>query len=802
MKKQFKICILVWILFLINIIPLLSQTRIYGIVKEAETELPLEYVTIALYSSDSTLLSGVITSIDGHFSFNDIKDGEYYLSVSLIGYQELKHSITILSDKEIILSLKKADILLNEVIVRAERQPVTYQDGRFIINVEAYTATEGKTATDIIKFLPGVISNGNSLSILGKEVTVFIDGRPSRMSGNELNQYLTTLHGNQIDKIEIITNPSSKYDASYNGAIVDIKLKRDISLGFNGSFSSIFGIKESGLVIMPGININYRTKKFNLYGNYNLNNGKYKQTIDYNRKYHDLDIPLQYDEHGIYRPKGTFNNLRTGLDYFVSNNHILGFLLSGGIYNGGNNNSTTTNIHNIGNDRIDSTIISPLKMNIDSKNLSVNLNHNWKVNEKGTLLNSDFNYSYFDTEQNQSILSDFSNNIVPRKQKGDKHFIDQRTNLWSAKLDLTQPVFNNNKIEIGIKYDHINRHNNILSEYLTENNWIENIDASNYFKYKEHIIALYFNASKKINQLSFDFGLRYERTIEKGDQITIDSVFTKNKSGFYPSLSINYSISDNSIFSISYSKKIERPSFNMLNPFKFYTTPYTYQVGNPNLEASNYHSLDVSYNYEQLSFYLMYSKQNNMFIQEPFLNEQTKELIYTYNNFGKNEGYGFNSYTPVKVSKWWKTSINLGIYYTQLKSIYAGSLYNKNYWDANISVTNSFSITESTKIGLNARYSTPTWNIASRIKPRGYMDISFVKSLWNGRGNISFLIIDPFRWDTFISNLKYKNIDEKTKNIPDMRMLRVSFQYKFGSSKVERNRRRNTGTEELENRIR
>lgn len=781
---------------------MLAQSAIEGIVKDAESGLPLEYATVALYKNDSTLVSGVITSEEGVFSFKGVKDGNYYISVYLIGYLKSNNSITIPSGNLEVILLNKNDVNLKEVTVIAERKPVIQQDNKLVIDVGSYITTAGKTAIDIMKSLPGIISSENSLSILGKDIIVFIDGRPSRLSGNELIQYLNTVHGNQVDKIEIIANPSSEYDAEYNGAIINIKLKRDESLGLNGSFSTLFGIKESGLITMPGINLNYRTKKVNLYGIYNLNNGKYKQTIDYVRKYHDLEIPLQYDEHGIYKPGGTFNNIRLGLDYFVSTKHILGLLLTGGTYSGGNNNHTITNIHNIGSNQIDSIIISPLKMDIDSKNISANINHNWKINEKGTSLNSDFNYSLFDMDQSQSILSDYyTNDVILKRHEGSRHFINQKTDIWSAKVDFVQPIFKNGKIELGFKYDFVNRKNDLLYEILHGQNWMENGDLSNYFKYKEQIIASYINASKKIDKLTINLGLRLEKSIIEGNQVTIDSTFTKNRIGLYPSFRVNYALTEYSDISVSYSKKVARPSFSMLNPFKFYTSPNTYQVGNPDLDVSNFHSVDISYNYKKILFSLSYTKRNNMFIQEPYLDEQTRNLIYTYQNFGKSENYGFNLFTPFNFAKWWRLNFNLGVYYVDLNSAYIGSPYSKNYFNANLNISNSFIINKSTTIGMNARYNTSTWNIASKIEPRGYMDILIAKSILKGKGNISLMVIDPFRWETFTSNLKYMNIDQKNKNIPDLRMIRLSFQYSFGSSKIEKNRRRDTGLENIENRV-
>lgn len=241
-----------------------AQTHtVKGFVKEDQSQLPVAYSTIALYKKiDSTLVSGTVSTEKGRFRFENIPEGEYFLSVSYVGYESLNQPFVLpaSSDKEVILYLKKHTVNLKEVVVQGQRKPVQFLKDKMIINVESYTPTAGKTASDLLKILPGVIADGTNLSILGKAVLIYIDGRPSHLSGSELTQYLGSLHADQIDKVEIISNPSSKYDAGQDGGILDIRLKRDATLGMNGYASLIFEIKASGLVSMPAFSINYRTR--------------------------------------------------------------------------------------------------------------------------------------------------------------------------------------------------------------------------------------------------------------------------------------------------------------------------------------------------------------------------------------------------------------------------------------------------------------------------------------------------------------------------------------------------------------
>lgn len=801
MKKY----IYLWLLCLLPLLLFAQKRTIQGVVKEYQAKVPVMYATIALYeSADSSFVSGTISMENGYFKFENISNGSYYVLVSCLGYEKMRQPLAISSggQKELELLVKKNAIQLDEVVVEGERKPIQFQKDKLIIHIDSYTTSSGKTASDLLKTLPGVISEGNDLTILGKTAIIYIDGRPSRLSGNELNQYLANLHASQIDNIEIIANPSSKYDADHDGGILDIRLKRDATVGVNGYASFMLGIKSSGLVSMPGLSLNYRTKKLNMYGSYNLSNGRYKHTYDETSRYTDLAAPVQYDEYTTYKPKGTNQSAQWGMDYFLSDAHTLGGLLMGGLYDGGNVNHTVTSIHAIGSPRIDSTVVSPIDMDIDTKYISANLNHSWKINEKGSRLNTDMNYFLMNHDQRQTILSDYyQNETVYRSTTGKRHAMTYQTDIFSIKTDYTQPFAGGGEMEAGIKYDRVNRDNDMLSDVFSEEEWQTDREATNHMKYKEQILGVYLQASKKIRSFSLNAGLRYEITFQDGRQATTGEHFSGNYSGLFPSVGLAYRIREQSNLSLSYTKKIRRPSLSALNPFKFYTSPYVYQVGNPDLDPSVFHAVDLAYQLHAFSFSFSYNRRNHVIIQEPLQNDATKEISYTYKNFGRTDVYGFYGYLPFNPVKWWKPSFNVNASYQALKSAYMGTLYRHHFFSGYIRMSHQFIVNKGFKINWNAGYYSARWNIATKIKNWGSMELSFVKSCLRGRGNLSLVIADPFRWDTRHTTLLYQNIDRTTHAIPDLREVRISFQYTFGSDQIKQSRNRSTGVEELQNRL-
>lgn len=800
-----KKCIFLCFSCFLTLITFAQGQSIKGNVKDFQTGQPVMYATIALYRSiDSAFVTGTLSMEKGHFQLEPIPEDTYYLEASYMGYEKLTQPLVVSPEppEEIELLLKKSTVQLGEVVVQGQRQPVRFQKDKLIIHVESYTPVAGKTASDLLKTLPGVVSDGNDLRVLGKAAIIYVDGRPSRLSGTELSQYLANLHASQIENIEIIANPSSKYDADHDGAVLDIRLKRDATTGINGYASFMLGIKSSGLTSMPAISLNYRTKKMNLYGSYNLSNGRYKHTYDEISRYRDLAVPVQYDEHSVYKPQGTNQSAQLGLDYFLSEAHTLGGLLMGGIYNGGNSNCTLTSIHTIGSEQIDSTVVSPIDMDIDTKYFSANLNHAWKMNDKGARLNTDLNYFGMNHDQQQTILSDYyQNEAAYRPQTGKRHATAYQTDMFSIKTDYTQPFAADGRLEAGVKYDWVDRDNDIVSDRRAEDAWLTDPEATNHMKYKEQILGVYLQASKKIRKFSLNAGLRYEITFQDGRQTTTGEHFSGNYSGFFPSLGVAYEIRENSNLSLSYTKKINRPSLSALNPFKFYTSPYIYQVGNPDLDPSVFHAVDLAYRIRSFSFSFSYNRRNHVIIQEPFQNDETKEVSYTYKNFGRTDAYGLYVYLPFSVTKWWKPSLNLSLSYQDLKSAYMGTLYRHDFVSGNLRMSHQFILPQGFTVGLNAGYFSARWNIATQYKHWGTMDLSLVKSCLGGKGNVSLVVTDPFRWDTRRSTLVYQNMDRESHAIPDLRAVRISFQYSFGSNRIKQSRSRSTGMEELQNRL-
>ncbi len=782
-----------------------AQYSVKGSVTEKQTGMPLEFATVAVYRTDSTLLNGTVTDKDGAFLFREVKAGKYILEVRLMGYRTLHRDIDVEADLHLdTVELQETSVAIGEVTVKASAPPVIQKPDRMVVNVDAYTLTAGKNASEILKSLPGVIlESDKTLSVIGKKAVVFIDGKPADLTGTSTDKILETLQGERIERVELITNPSSRYDAEYSGAIIDIHLKKDESLGYNGTASMTMGIKESGLVYMPSVNANFRTEKLNVYGSYGLHHGKYKQRFGDLKRYHHANVPIEYDENSIYKPNGTSQNGTLGIDWFPSSQHTLGLLTRGGIYDGGNVNHSTTYIRRIGASETDSSIVSPIHMNINSKSYSFDINHKWTIG-KDRSLTTDAVYSYADHEQEQKMTLNYfdAGGQVLRPQNGNGHRVFQKTDVWMLKTDFESRIIHEILLETGGQISRIKRDNDMTGLTLkTADTWDENKTQSNHFFYKEQIAALYVNFSKQWKHLDISLGLRGEHTYQHGAQAANDSSFTIRYFDLFPSASLQYSFGRNQSLSLSYAYKINRPSFSMLNPFRFYTSPNTFMSGNPNLMPSYRHNLQLNYRLHRYNLTLSYIRINGLFIKEPAQDDDSRKQSFIYANFGKADIYSASLNIPVNMTKWWTLNLSGNGFYREYHSLFMGNDFHKTYFNGNIRMNNRFDIGKGWRMQLNGSLISSTWNIARKIEMRGNMNISVEKTLFGGKGNLSASLADPFRWQKTYSSLRYNNIDTESYAFSDSRFFQIGFTYRFGSEKVQQSRKRQTGIESIEKRL-
>ena len=604
---------------------------------------------------------------DGRFVFESIGTGTYLISASSVGHLNSYtkpfdyNSGSSIYLNNITLSSQSKD--LKEVSVVGRKPFIEQKADRMVVNVDAPPANAGSSAMDILEKSPGVsVDKDGNISLKGKQgVTIMIDNKPTYLSATDLANYLKSLPSSAIDQLEIMTNPSAKYDAAGNSGIINIKTKKNKAKGFNGSVTLTH---TQGVYPKPAgsLNLNYRTGKANFFLNAGYTRWEGFQTLDINRKYLDINskaITSIFSQESNMKFTNPSLNLKLGMDYYINKNTTVGF-----VFSGFKNNEDVQSVSNIflkdPNQVTDSIVYSPSTNNSTWKNGSVNLNFRHQFDSAGKELTADIDFMEYNSGSDQ-----YFNNITynpdwtMRGQTILTGNLPSDIKIYSFKSDYSHPFKHELKLEVGIKSSYVSTDN--TANYFNIVNGSSSVDTgkSNRFAYHENINAAYLNLNKQLKKWSFQAGLRAENTNYSGHQFgnnfTVknnDSSFQRSYLSIFPTVYISYQASEKNQFVLNYGRRIDRPAYQDLNPFLFFLDQYTYQAGNPYLQPQFTQNIELSHTYNSfLTTTLNYSFTKDFF-SETF--EQSGHATIVRNgNIGQRQNAGLAISAQITVRKWW-----------------------------------------------------------------------------------------------------------------------------------------------------
>lgn len=781
---------------------------IRGRIKSAEGPLPGVNVLL-LHANDSALVKGEVTKPDGSFLFESVQPGRYFISATMVGYQRKRMGVFSVDVQPVDIGevvLEEQINQLTEAIVTAEKFSVDVQDDKIIVNVGNSIVNAGGTALDILERSPGISVNQNGgITMRGKEgVIVMMDGRPTPLSAADVTAMLRSMPSESIDKIELITNPSARYDAAGSAGIINIKLKKDQRLGTNGSFTLGYG---QGRYAKPnaGISVNHREKKFNIFGTYNIGYRKNFRDLSISRKFRadgQVITDLQQETFTVFNP--LINTARLGVDFFTNEKTVMGVLVDyTNVNNRNNNGRSRTAIDDGQNNRL-FLVESAERSNNFRDNVNINFNYKRKLKKEGEELNVDVDYTRFsnDTKSNYPILNTEGAipagfNITPFLSVQARSF-----NVYAMKADYKIPLKKSMLVESGLKISFVENDNNIRFEVDGGNGFENDPTRTNQFVYSENINAAYVNFRKTEKRWSLQAGLRVEQTIGRGEQRTTGQKINRNFSQLFPSFTVGKSIGKKDRIVLSYSRRITRPEFNQLNPFKFYTDPFAYNTGNPLLLPTLTHSLELSYNVgEGLIITGSYSETEN-FIATLFQREEgsniQEEMPF---NFEKRLNYSLSFTVPLKITTWWTTNSSFTIY----RNVFDGTLAGNDLTNSRVTVSGNSVNTLSLGKGFTVEVSG---NVRSRVAfgPNvvgnfGQLTMGVAKSIFKERGTLRLTMADIFYTQIIQVEAENQNPEVSIRNAGDSRVGNIVFTYRFGSKTVGQNRNRQSGAEDIRSRI-
>ena len=814
-----KLSTLLSIAILFSFITQAQNGKIAGSVKDAAMK-GIHSATVSLYKvKDSSVTKFVATGKDGQFEFLGVADGKYFVSVSSVGYAkvssapfEISSANSTINVPALIATEQAKD--LGGVTVTAKKPFIEARPDKTVVNVDASPTSAGATVLELLEKSPGItVDNDGNISLRGKAgVIIMIDGKPTYLSSTDLANLLKNMPASQLEQIEIMTNPSAKYDASGNSGIINIKTKKGRASGFNGSIMA--GITTSffkhgdALYVTPktqnSINFNYRKNKVNFFGNYNPNVYNGRGRLDIERKFFEDNGSLAgYSDIATRFKFGNHNHsLKLGLDFLADKKNTYGIVVNGFMFNG-HPTPVTVNTLSDANHVETSSMVSLTENKIHFNNFSGNFNFRHVFDTAGTELTVDLDYIGYRNTSNMLLTTEFYDDM--QQQTSDplllKGHLPSDINIYSVKSDYTHP-FKGGRLEAGIKSSYVKNDNIVEYERLAADQWIPD-SRSNHFIYDENINAAYATLNKQLKKWTLQGGLRVENTIAKGYQVTNDSTFKRNFTNLFPNVYLTYALNQKNSLTLSYGRRITRPNYQDLNPFTYFLDSLSYRQGNPYLLPQFTNNIELTHTFNgKIITTLNYNNTTDVISQIFKQNSQTKIVYFTSDNVAKFINMGISITAPVTISKWWNANFFTNIYNNHYKGIYNAEPLDMSYTSFMINVTNTFTIKQGFSLELSGFYRGKGVDQLTLNQPIYQMSVGGQKNILKNKATIRLNIRDPFAWQEYRGVTEYGNIYAKIHSKFDVRQVTATFTYRFGKNiQQQPPRRRNNATQDEQNRV-
>ncbi|GGM88410.1 TonB-dependent receptor [Dyadobacter beijingensis] len=778
-----------------------------GLIKNQQNE-PVGFAAVSVNrSQDSTLVKADVADERGAFNIAGIPDGRYFLRASAVGQQMYNSEAFDVAGKDLTLpsiTMAAEARQLNEVKVSGTKPLIEVKNDRMVFNVEASINATGSNALDLLQRSPGVqVDRDENILVRGKTgVRIYIDGRPSPLAGKDLASTLKSMNSADIEAIDIITNPSAKFDAAGDLGIINIRLKKNAKLGTNGNLSlgGMFGITPK---YNASLNLNHRDKKLNVFGNYGFNQGAWHNTT-----YDDQILNnVAYNKvwHGIWRD--TTHSAKIGADYFIDSRNTIGFSANGRISNHNGGGESETFISKRNNLTADSLILSSRTSNPEkNKNLNLNVNYRY-VDTTGHELNIDADYGIFGSrgisyQPNQYHFQTTSDAPIERNYVS-KTPVD--ITIKSIKVDYEQP-FRKGKLGYGAKMSDVNSDNTFNFYNVLQNVEVIDTNRSNRFKYLERVYAAYINYNVTWGKKwDLQAGLRAERTKSLGDLTSykhndLDKVDTTYLN-FFPSGAISFRASKNHTWNLNYSRRINRPSYQNLNPFEYRVDELVYSKGNPFLKPEYANSFKLSHVYKGMITTSLGYRRTKFPVVGLRIPYDSSRTYFITQNLDYSQGYSLDISITKPITKWWELNFNISAYHNLWKAaLDNGIIVNNRTTAFNLNGQNTFKLKNSWTLELSGWYNSPYRRIDYNWQ-MGMVDIGVQKKFWKENASLKMTFSDVFHTARGGYTSAYAGIETRLRFRFEGQMLRVSFNYRFGSKEIKAARSRRAGSEDELNRI-
>ena len=776
----------------------------------------IESATITLLRvKDSSVAKITAADKTGKFEFDIVPEGTYMVSVSAVGHNKGYSTVFEINPVSALVTLKTIELIpqaksLGGVTVTAKKPLIEQKIDRTIVNVEASVTNVGTSAMEVLEKSPGIsVDKDGNISLKGKQgVQVYIDGRPTYLSGTDLANYLRSLSSNQLDQIEIMTNPPAKYDAAGNSGVINIKTKKTKQFGYNGNLSSTYS-QGRYAKLNESFSFNYRKNKVNFFSTLGYNSRKNFQDLNIQRKFIESstkEVKSNFEQLSRIRDNGKSHNAKLGLDYFASNKTTLGVVFSG-FYNPGKfGNHSDVMIYDPAMSLLSQTLASTSN-DRKWKGFSTNLNLRHVFDSTGRELTVDVDYLTYRSKNSQDLINAYYDAHGLPTIKADTLLgsLPQDINIYTAKMDYTHPLNKGAKFEAGVKTSFVNTDNNAIYDSVNYGVRVRDIGRTNHFIYDENVNAAYVNYSRPLTKKLFgQFGVRLENTNANGNQVTTGEKFKRNYTQLFPTAFLQYKASEKHSLVLNYGRRINRPNYEDLNPFIIFLDRYTFEQGNPNLKPQFSHNIELTHTFKGfLNTTLNYTRTtdiiNDVLEQDPDKNE----TVIRNQNIAKQRQYGIAVSAGGQITKWWSGNIYANVYNNRFEGIINGDQVDISATTGQFNASNQFKFSKTWSAELSGFYRTGGVDGVFRINGFGMMNMGISKQILKGKGSLRFNVRDVLYSQKINGSIKYGNVDAAFQQQRDSRQAAIGFTYRFSKGKINGNgqKKKTGGASEEQNRV-
>jgi Outer membrane protein beta-barrel family/Carboxypeptidase regulatory-like domain len=780
-----------------------AQTiKVTGTVNDNISKQVLPNATVIVKSvTNNNFSASVITNNRGLFLITVPQAGLYKIETSYSGYQNNTRDAVLIDEQHTAINafyLVLAGKELKTVTVSAAKKPfITMDANKITLNVEQSAIAAGGNAYEVLKKAPGIMEQNDQLSFRGKSINILINGRPSNLTGEELKNMLTNMQASGIEKIEILPNPSAKYDAT-GGSVVNIVLVKNKLFGTNYVFTAGIGTGKNARG-NTGLDFNHRSKNINVFGGYNFNhNQQYYKTNS--TRYLGAGT-ITSDEYEVRERNN--NSYKLGVDYDINKRSSVGGLINGYI-NYRNRVVNNTSVLHYNSNVFDSASIVATGGKAIFKNPAVNLYYKTTLDTTGKELtiNADYlNYNktwydhftnrYYDNEGKEYITPDYLQDNSPAN-----------INVYSLTADYIMPA-KKARWEVGLKTNYSITDNDIVWQNSKSTGWANDAGKTNHFIYKENVNAAYLNYIRAIKKWNIQAGLRIEQTNTTGNSLTANRKDKNSYVDFFPNISLDYTKNENNVFSMSYRKSITRFGFNIVNPFVVYQNRYAYSQGNPGIQPEINHSIELSYIYKQAYSLTVDYIHGAKTLGEVYLPAVNNVTVSSYANYNTSDALYFSFSANKKITKNWQVSFNPMYGYISMnntvKNVSAGSA--KKLWVGQVQWGNSFSFKKGWTAEISLLYISPFQYGSYTTKTMFNSDLGISKTIMQNKASLKLGASDIFNTLNYNKELNYAGIVTSLKYKPESRFINLTFKYKFGNKNVKGNNRKQSKINDLKTRV-